>query len=79
MAKRKTEEEPLRKGNTTRRNSKVAIDFETLVAIGIAAAIMRSPKKPRNPGSNPARQGKSKHHILNLIASRPVRGGWNSW
>jgi hypothetical protein len=55
MAKRKTEEESLRKGNPTRRNSKVAIDFETLVAAGIAAAIIRSPKKPRNPRSNPAR------------------------
>ena len=55
MAKRKTEEESLRKGNPTRRNSKVAIDFETLVAAGIAAAIIRSPKKPSNLRSNPAR------------------------
>ena len=31
MAKPKTEEESLRKGNPMRRNSNVAIDFETLV------------------------------------------------
>ena len=36
MAKRKTEEESLRKGNPTRRNSKVAIDLQTLIAAGIA-------------------------------------------
>jgi hypothetical protein len=54
MAKRKTEDESLRKANPTRRNSEVAIDIETLVAAGIAAAIIRLPKKPRNPGSNPA-------------------------
>ena len=29
--------------------------------------------------SNPARQARSRHHILNLIASRPVRGGRSSW
>jgi hypothetical protein len=36
MAERKTEEESLRKGTPTRRNSKFAIDFETLVVAGIA-------------------------------------------
>ncbi len=36
VAKQKTEEGSLRKGNPMRRNSKVAIDFETLAAAGIA-------------------------------------------
>ncbi len=56
MAKRKTEEESLaqRKPDAPQL-PKVEIDFETLVAAGIAAAIIRSPKKRRNPGPNPAR------------------------
>jgi len=56
MAKRKTEEESLaqRKPDAAQL-PKVEIDFETLVAAGIAAAIIRSPKKRRNPRSNPAR------------------------
>jgi hypothetical protein len=46
MAKRKTEEESLaqRKPDAPQL-PKVEIDFETLVAAGIAAAIIRSPKK----------------------------------
>ncbi len=56
MAKRKTEEESLaqRKPDAPQL-PKVEIDFETLVAGGIAAVITKSPKKRRNPRSNPAR------------------------
>jgi hypothetical protein len=36
VAKQRTEEGSLRKGNPMRRSSKVAIDFETLAAAGIA-------------------------------------------
>ena len=50
MAKRKTEEESLRKGNPTRRNSKVAIDFETLVAAGIAQRSQGRPRSREGPG-----------------------------
>jgi len=63
MAKRKTEEESLaqRKPDAPQL-PKVEIDFETLVAAGIAAAIIRSPKKRRNPRSNPARKARSPGH-----------------
>jgi len=56
MAKRKTEEESLaqRKPDAPQL-PKVEIDFETLVVGGIAAVITKSPKKRRNPRSNPAR------------------------
>jgi len=56
MAKRKTEEESLaqRKPDAAQL-PKVEIDFETLVAAGIAAAIIRSPNRRRKPRSNPAR------------------------
>ena len=56
MTKRKTEEESLvRRKPDAPQLPKVEIDLETLVAAGIAAAIIRSPKKRRNPRSNPAR------------------------
>ena len=61
MAKLKTEEESLRKANPTRRNSEVAIDFETLVAAGIAAAIIRLPKKRETPG--PTKRHKQDRNI----------------
>src|SRR6266852_9774621 len=63
MVKRKTEEESLaqRKPDAPQL-PKVEIDFETLVAAGVAAAIIRSPKKRRNPRSNPARKARSPGH-----------------
>jgi hypothetical protein len=55
MAKQKTEEESLAQGKPAAPQlPKVEIDFETLVAAGIAAAVIRSPKKRRKPRSNPA-------------------------
>jgi len=55
MAKRKTEEDLLRKKKPDAPPlPKVEIDFETLVAGGIAAVITKSPKKRRNPRPNPA-------------------------
>jgi len=52
MAKRKTEEESLaqRKPDAPQL-PKVEIDFETLVAAGIAAAIIRSPNRRRKAGA----------------------------
>jgi hypothetical protein len=46
MAKRKTEEQSLaQRRPDSPQLPKLEVDFETLVAAGIAAAIMRSPKK----------------------------------
>jgi len=57
MAKRKTEEESLaqRKPDAAQL-PKVEIDFETLVAAGIAAAIIRSPNRRRKAGAQGAKR-----------------------
>jgi len=56
MAKRKTEEEALGQPRPgAAQLQKIEIDFEALVIAGIAAVIMKSPKRLTNPRSNPSR------------------------
>jgi hypothetical protein len=56
MAKRQTEELSLaQRRSGAAQLQKLEIDFEALVIAGIAAVIMRSPKRRTNPWSNPNR------------------------
>jgi hypothetical protein len=56
MVKRNPEEESrAQRKADVRELPKVEIDFETLVAAGIAAVVTKSPKKRRHLRSNPAR------------------------
>jgi hypothetical protein len=63
LAKRKTEEESLAQRRPDAPHlPKVEIDFETLVAAVIAAAIIRSPKKAETPQVQPS--------VINKILGR---------
>jgi len=56
MAKRQTEELSLaQRRSGAAQLQKLEIDFEALVIAGIAAVIMRSPKRRTKPWSNPNR------------------------
>jgi hypothetical protein len=56
MVKRNPEEESrAQRKPDVRELPNVEIDFESFVAAGIAAVVTKSPKKRRDPRSNPAR------------------------
>jgi transposase-like protein len=55
MAEQKTEKESSEQRKPAAQLQKLEIDFEALVIAGIAAVIMRSPKRRPKPRFNPSR------------------------